>query len=271
MKRKRLRQVINKQFHQLHIDLNNMMNGFDGEAIHAFRVQYKKSRACLRMLSQGTGDQGRLKLSRRIKKVYALAGQLRDLQLLRQEIKTVTRNQPAMPLAFLVNLQNKIAGLKPELSQYCCGISVTKNQKKLVKRLPVRFSRKQVNRYIRQKWDEVRQALVSAGNTDKSIHGIRKAVKDLLYITAIGKKIRKTVLTSSPWPVDQQNPFKKILDDLGEFQDRTVWIALLRSSLAAGLKATEKKQIDAIRKNLIRDKNYRKSRLLHQMKELLIR
>src|SRR5262245_19892691 len=75
-----IKKIIRFRFHRLKKYLRQMKRRLSREAIHHFRVEVKKLRAFLRMIS---GD--KLKIPHALKNIYRQAGSVRELQLFLQQ------------------------------------------------------------------------------------------------------------------------------------------------------------------------------------------
>ena len=67
------------------------------EAIHLFRIEIKKLRAFLRLLSLKLKKEDELKLPFKIKKMYKYAGKIRDRQLHRKRMKAAIKKGMKIP------------------------------------------------------------------------------------------------------------------------------------------------------------------------------
>ena len=96
------RHIVKNYYRKLKKELGKVPRSFDTETIHQFRVEYKKLRAFLRMLSVQPVKEKKLKISKKIKTYYRLCGLLRDLQLQQKRIAS-TAVKPAGYLRLLAN------------------------------------------------------------------------------------------------------------------------------------------------------------------------
>jgi CHAD domain-containing protein len=115
MDQAQIKNITNSRYRKLKKHIERVAESFDAEAIHQFRVEYKKLRAFFRMLSQGEDAGGEIKILKKLKKGYNVSGYIRDLQLQQLRIMEASKPEPKKPQAYLTLLQKEIDKLKPEL------------------------------------------------------------------------------------------------------------------------------------------------------------
>ena len=86
MNQEQIKHIINNHYRKLKKHIKKVSEDFDVEAIHQFRVEYKKLWAFLRMISQQQETAGEINVSKKLKKGYNISGSIRDLQLQQQRI-----------------------------------------------------------------------------------------------------------------------------------------------------------------------------------------
>src|SRR5688572_29116885 len=96
MKRLELEKVVEKQLGQVEKYALKIPGYFEMEDIHELRVEYKKSRAFLRLL-QHHEDSYDLHIPRKIKQVYKAAGDVLDLQLFIARINSFLSSPQQLP------------------------------------------------------------------------------------------------------------------------------------------------------------------------------
>ncbi len=68
MNQEQIKHITNNHYRKLKKQIKKVAETFDVEAIHQFRVEYKKLRAFLRMISQQHAESGEIKVSKNFKK-----------------------------------------------------------------------------------------------------------------------------------------------------------------------------------------------------------
>src|SRR5665647_1643877 len=101
MNKEEIKHITDTHYKKIKKHIKQVTKDFDVEAIHQFRVEYKKLRAFLRMMSQQKGNAGEIKISKKLKKGYNISGVIRDLQLQQQRILEVTKDELKKPRAYI--------------------------------------------------------------------------------------------------------------------------------------------------------------------------
>jgi CHAD domain-containing protein len=229
VKKEQLRHITNNHYRKLKRHLKKIVRNFDIEEIHQFRVEYKKLRAFFRMLSLKIAGDGEIKIARALKKCYNIAGSIRDCQLQQLRIIDATKEEPKKPVPFLNFLQKKIDSLKPELLKLFLTNPVDASKKKTDPMLPEKFMLYSFRKFVQQKWVVVFAIIKSGHFSDENIHYIRKTLKDVAYNLNQYKDTRLILLSKSTWKGKDETYYHQLLQELGNFQDKCVAIALLKS------------------------------------------
>ena len=108
MNQEQIKHITNNHYRKLNKYIKKISEHFNEEAIHQFRVEYKKLRAFFRMISQQHDTAGEIKISKKLKKGYNISGSIRDLQLQQQRIISATKQELKKPKAYLTLLQKEI-------------------------------------------------------------------------------------------------------------------------------------------------------------------
>ena len=139
MDQEKIKHITNNHYRKLKKHIKKISEDFDMEAIHQFRIAYKKLRAFLRMISQDHETAGEIKVSKKLKRCYNLSGSVRDLQLQQQRILGATKQELEKPQAYINLLKKEIEKLKPELSEIFLEKPVTASKKKTDASIPDEF------------------------------------------------------------------------------------------------------------------------------------
>jgi len=261
-----IKHITNNHYRKLKKWFIQIIHGFDAEAIHQFRVEYKKLRAFLRMLSQVHETAGEIELSGKLKKGYNISGSIRDLQLQQQRITEATKQDQKKSPVYHTLLQREIDKLKPELSDIFLENPVDESKRKTDTSLPDEFQLSGFKVFIQNKWTTIKTIITSNHFSDDNIHAIRKSLKDLYYNMKIYEGIEHEVLTRSSWKGKDEQYFNQLLDELGSFQDKCTAIALLKSYWLNSLNTYNQELLGRIKKGWIRDKAGMKQLLVKKLK-----
>ena len=266
MKQDQIKHITNNHYRKLKKYFTQIIHGFDAEAIHQFRVEYKKLRAFFRMLSQGHETAGEIKISIKLRKGYNISGSIRDLQLQLQRIPKATKQDLKKSQVYLALLQREIDKLKPELSEVFSENPVDESKRKTDTFLPDEFQLSGFKVFIQNKWTTIKTIITSNHFSDDNIHVIRKSLKDLYYSMKIYEGTEHEVLTRSSWKGKDEQYFNQLLDELGSFQDKCTAIALLKSYWLNSLNTYNQELLGRIKKGWISDKVSMKQLLVKKLR-----
>lgn len=270
MNRELIKHITNNHYKKLKKLINEVVSGFDIEAIHQFRVEYKKLRAFLRMIPHGSDTTGKIKISGKLKKIYNISGRIRDLQLQRQRIRQATKQELEKPEAYLSLLQLEIEKLKPELIEISLEESVNQSRKKTNAAIPDKLPSDNFRNFARQKWVAVYEIILSGNFSDDNIHAIRKTLKDLFYNLKLYEGVEKELLSQGLWKEKVDSFFNEFLDELGNFQDKRTAIALLKYYKLNSLNKYNRELLERIKKRWLKDKVSMKQLLVKKLKTVII-
>ena len=269
MNQEQIKHITNNHYRKLKKHIKIVNDDFDMEAIHQFRVGYKKLRAFLRMISQLHEMAGEIKISKKLKKGYNISGSIRDLQLQQQRILEVTKQELKKPQAYISLLQKEIKKLKLELSEIFLEKPVTSSKKKTDASIPDKFKLKGFSNFVKKKWEAIYAIIVSRHFSDDNIHAIRKILKDLFYNLKIYEGVEHELFSMSIWKGKDEQYFNKLLDELGSFQDKCTAIALLKSYWLNSLNPYNRELLERIKKEWVKDKMRMKKSLVKELKDVV--
>ena len=265
MNHKQIKHITNNHYRKLKKQIKIVAENFDMEAIHQFRIAYKKLRAFLRMISQDYETADEIKISKKLKKSYNISGSIRDLQL-QQRILEATKQELKKPQAYISLLQKEIEKLQPELSEIFLEKPVTESKKKTDASIPDKFELNGFSNFVQKKWEAIYAIIASRHFSDDNIHAIRKSLKDLFYNLKIYEGVEHELLSLSIWKGKDEQYFNKLLDELGSFQDKCTAIALLKSYWLNSLNIYNRELLERIKKGWVKDKVRMKKLLVKELK-----
>jgi CHAD domain-containing protein len=266
MTKKQVKHIINDHYRKLKKQLNHIIPGFDPETIHQFRVEYKKLRAFLRMISRQNENGRKIKFSKNLKKAYKISRTIRDLQLQQQRILETTNPGLTKPKVYLMLLQKEIKKLKPEFSEIISEEPVTESKKKTNAAMPDKFTVLDFKLFIQEKWDAVNSIIVSGHLSDERIHAIRKELKDLFYNLKIFDGIEQDIASISNWKENTEPYIDQLQLDLGNFQDKCMAINLVKLYYPDSLSAGTRKELEQLKKKWENEKLRQKRLLVKKLK-----
>jgi CHAD domain-containing protein len=194
-----------------------MDSGYDQEVIHKLRTSFKKLRALLRWQKAGP------KNLQDIKHIYAIAGQLRNIQVVQQLLSSENVNH--QPFQNWVTIT--IGKIKKQWEETNFKESACKFQEKLQQLTwkPVKNKRFFSDRLIK-----IQSILLVDPVPDNLLHEIRKMIKDMYYVLAWWKsKVGNPGKLSKIISIEKLENMGKLI---GEYNDKRMLLILLTTYTA---------------------------------------
>lgn len=268
MKKKELKHIAGCHYKKLGKQIDKLSDGIDAEALHQFRVDYKKFRAFLRMISSGNMATDEIKTNKELKDLYVVCGTIRDFLLQQQRIKKEVNRELKNTASYIKLLQKKIAELSPEIEEIISQKPLSKLKRKTDSKLPETFLPVHFRKFVKQKWNSIYLIILSGDFSDDNVHLVRKQLKDLLYCLEIYEGLEYQFLSVTVFKGKDKSYFENLLDDLGIFQDRCTSVALLKSYWFTSFPAQHREQLESIKKKWIKEKTLLKKRIIKNLKLL---
>ncbi len=192
----------------------------DNELLHKLRTTYKKLRALVRM-QLGMGNAKVLPAF--LNKLYKTAGNSRDLLLHVEYIKEATKEKSNYPEAYIKIIKKEAAKHRKKLKARFKDFDKKGLLKEILDAMPKEATgTKDLLRWQKKQYDTIKKLAVEAP-TDKTIHDIRKRVKDVLYVfTHVDEQAY----------VKQIEHLKILAADLGQYQDYSIQLQILSEHTA---------------------------------------
>lgn len=225
MKRKKLK--IRKALERLKKNAAMIPHSEDNmEAIHQFRVAYKKMRAILRLCHTKHAKKT-IKIPAALRDIYNKAGKVRKFQLHYSSVLPHLNKRNR----YLFELIKSIQPLTQRLDKVVSKFDFPKAIKSITRRVPQRISNKIVRKFIRRKAKAVRSVLAQTVISDRKLHSVKKDLKDIMYnvnLFALPKRLKAVGITD-------EKGLKEFTDLLNDHQDYVDGINILRSSSFSNL------------------------------------
>jgi CHAD domain-containing protein len=264
MNGKEIKEKSKKHFKKTGKYLERVIPVYDAEDLHHFRAEYKKLRAFLRILSNGKADK-KIKLTKKVKKLYHVAGSLRDIQLQTARVNEQTDKGLEKPIQYLKFLNQEKQKLKLSFAELNSGNPVSHNQKISEKKLPCKFTFPDFKKFIRKK----KQSLVLITKTgvynDATLHETRKIIKDIFYNAGLFQTPGAIRLFSDTLRGNDEKYLPKLLEELGEYHDKAVSIELLKPEWLNAVNSTNRQSLHLIKEIWVDEKNRLKEPLIKKI------
>jgi CHAD domain-containing protein len=265
MNKKQLKHITGDHYRLLKKHIKKVTENFDADAIHQFRVAYKKLRAFLRMISAGNKKGRKIKISKKLQQAYSIAGSIRDLQLQQERIRLASSAEYKRPQDYLDRLQQTIELYKPGFAEVYLENPVDKCKKKTDGAMPDEFSFHLFSDFVTQKWTSVFTITKYRRLRDDQIHAIRKHLKDLFYNLKVYDDAEKVILSTGIWKNKDEAYYFQLLDQLGRFQDTCMSISYLDKKWVNGLNSYNRALLARVKKSWLKDKRQLKQMLLNKL------
>lgn len=215
------------------------------------------------MVAEEEGTKKGIGISKNLKAAYRVSGAIRDLQLQQQRVRKATRHDVIKPKVYLGLLQKEINKLKPRLVEILATNPVDKSKKKTDDAIPHTFPVARFRDFVHKKRGGVYEIIAAGHFTNTNIHTIRKNLKDLFYNFEIYDGAGGDMLAHGIWKGKDDKYFTDLLDELGQFQDQCIAIALTKPGWLNILPKNNHTRLERIRKT------WQKNKL--EMKQLLVK
>jgi CHAD domain-containing protein len=216
--------VYKTRFKKLLRHYHNLLEDFDPNVIHHFRLEIKKLTAFLHLIYVEK-ENHHSKIPKDIKLFYNLLGNIMNLQLHQSRVKDLSNDLLLeIPAVYLQCVDVEEKGLKKQARQTAKNISIKDFENKLIEEVPGKLTRKMQNDFIQKNLARFHELLALSFYTDEALHEVRKIMKDLMYNL---KYLDAGGLNSSVPELKSMNAITRIL---GDYHDLCISLSLLNST-----------------------------------------
>jgi hypothetical protein len=258
--------VIENRFIKISTSLHAILRNSAIADIRRFRVEIKRLNAFLHMVQSEWKDADELKFSKRLKKFYTAIGIIRNLQLQQVRIKKiVAATGDKLPSEYLRTLDGYAnAEMVAAKNLMKIGKSIGERKKHIISFLREKVCKIKTKRFLISESKLLDKQLMLRLYDDKSLHLIRKILKNILYTQPYIKKEIGTILPS--WLSDQAR--LKLLDNLlGNFRDACTGLNFLQFDFKDNIIEKERIVLKNIEKEWLGEKESVKQEIMNQLKQ----
>ena len=257
--------VIESRFGKINSSLDLVLDNYDAEDIHHFRVETKKLKAFLHMLALGLNDAHSFKLPAEIRRFYKAIGIVRSLQLQHDKFKKIAaETDDHLPSQYMSELDTEekanIAKAKKLIKS---KEPFRKEKEHLISVLMKGGDEIKVNLFLKSAVRSLKRHLISEHLTDETLHAVRKILKDILYTQPF---IEVKINTTLPSIFSDQANLKLVSTLLGDFQDIYTGSKLLQEYSTDGLPEPELIFLKNVEKEWKEEKKEIRKRIMDQLK-----
>lgn len=260
--------LIDKHFEQLKKLAAKIDEDFDADAIHDFRVSFKKLRALFRMLAIARNHDHLLRMPKAMKRCYSILGEIRDAQLLKQQMEAMVKGSRAALLApYFAQLQKQNDTAQQEWKEADAGDCIRDAHEKAMKAKHRKITTTLFKNFLHLKLQAI-YSIINAGKfTDEHIHFTRKSLKDIHYNIQFFTGDAYGGLLADTWKKLDRAYFEQLLDELGRFQDKCTAIRLQQAVCVNNLPAACRILLQEISVSWRQEKQAMKLDLVKKLKD----
>ncbi len=241
MKKKEIEKYLPERVHELHRNYKILLRHFEPEAVHNFRVDYKKLRAGFRLFNTGLKKDDQLKTGKKLDNFYHLAGNLRNLQLHHSRIVNLAKDLlVSAPVQYLAYLENEIAQSIKALESLSSSISAGYFAGLEHQAADVTYNEDATEGFINHNRMRAIQLFFLSDYKDEDLHSIRKLLKDFFYNKPFLMMSRQTIL---PPPFAGFETLEQFTEKLGNFNDLCIALELLSADAIALIERESEKNV----------------------------
>ena len=272
MKKDTIIHIFEKRCKKIRKHYYKLLEDFDAEEVHDFRLEIKKLRAFIRLVNKGLPEDEPLKIEKNLKTFYSTTGNLRNLELHQQRINLFCEDLLLeKPELYFQILKKEEDELKINARQLAALISLNGFEKKIKNALPDKLKPSAIDDFIVEKKCTLRAFISLQEHQEEILHEIRKILKDLLYDWVY---LDLDVAATLPSSLGHPDVLRDLTVKLGDFHDISVSLLFIEPAhidqmMAAPDYAREKDLLQLIRQHLegVRDELKKELRaLLYQVK-----
>ncbi len=229
MKKAEMSSIIIHAYEQIHQKASLLKGRFIVSDIHDFRLEVKKLKAFLHLISMAKGGSKVGDLPRKLHQYYKALGQIRDLQLQKLVLKNEWKSRwGPQKKNYLDHIDQLIAQAMETATALPNGDKPFENGSiHLLATLPARLTSEEAGAFVTHCWTPLLQAGYPSQLDDEQLHHIRKALKNLQYTWEyLEGSLSYKGFVFSPEKI------KSITNMLGDYLDKVVQLRLLTEDIA---------------------------------------
>ncbi|HEX5155191.1 MAG TPA: CHAD domain-containing protein [Parafilimonas sp.] len=237
MKKKEIAEVVEESFKILEKLRRKILEEFDADDIHDFRVEVKKLRAFLRLVNIKKDDDEPT-IPKLLKTFYGYIGIVRNIHLLRHHLfKYITDSSAKKTTAFLKLMSSDEDFWKKEGVELMIDNNFKDVKEKILEALPGKLEKSRIKKFIGDKLSDLGKLLEDLDD-DHQMHSTRKILKDILYTWRFTKHH-----ADLPEIIAGEDKLKSLTSVLGDFMDKSVEIEFLQPSYVDKIKSKKEKSL----------------------------
>ena len=179
----KIEKLINRKVNKTECFAKKIGKGFRENDIHKFRVSVKMLRSFLRLIAWHSGNH-KVKIPGKLRRLYLLAGEIRELQL---ELAFFGGKHINVP-EYLLELNNTMQHTKNEWKRIYTKKFFHKIASKLSGLHSEKVPKSAIGDWVKENAGKIEKLSHAILISDIGLHDIRKMLKGIIYITRLGEK-----------------------------------------------------------------------------------
>lgn len=238
MKHKEIVRVLKKKLKECDKLAGAVGSGFDREVIHDFRVSVKVLRAVLRLMESAT-DGARFKIPAKLKRLYRIAGVIREAQL---EMEWLNKKRLTVP-AYTTALADMISEQQGEWHKCYDKKTIRHAADKMVTYPFKPLTAEALHYFCDTRTGAI--ASVNLSTTDTQLHDVRKGIKHMLHVADyLAPKLKRTARFPDTGAIIQLRVLDKAI---GNYNDDRLALEHITEYLTQNLSREERTAITQFR------------------------
>lgn len=254
-----------KHFNEFQQKAVEVSKDFQEDAIHQFRVEYKRLRAYIRLASISVKFDKGVKMNKGVKYWYNVLGHLRNLQLQQHRVVAAFEMDQERPQGYIKALEREISIVKLTFSVKSFGSAVEMNKNKLNRFILVKIKKWHCLKFIFVKLLLVYEVLLNGELDDNDFHTIRKSLKDIFNFLSMEKLSLSEFSSSSIFNSNDDQYLKCLIEKLGKFQDVCTAIILLSAIWFNPMDLNEQNMLLQLKEKWVQEKEQLRGDLVRNL------
>jgi len=189
-------------------------------------------------------------------------GKIRDRQLCLKRIKQNERADDGRFRNEVHSLEKKIKELEEKRSGFLTKNEFEAIEEDIIKVLPIASADVLVSGFFKQKLNVINKIASKSELSDQELHNVRKAIKDIIYITRIYRDDLNMPLPFPFWNEAELQMAESFSHKLGLFNDTCIALSFLASPEINKTKMPAHEHLQVMRRRWLSEKRKLKKRIL---------
>jgi len=243
------KKIIGERYAGINKYLKKPDRWFEVDHIHLFRLEVKKLNSFLGLLSMGAD---KFNLPKALKKVYKILGRIRMNQLQEENVLCTAKElRIGLPVHYLISLKIEKSELKKRAKGLLMNIEPLR-VKKLGGDIPKIILSENERSYLVGQEKNLNE-LITGQSDDKSLHRVRKVLKNILYDLPFLKHEMKE---RPEFSRDNTRRMKSLESDLGTFHDISLSLQQLARAMNGQYERAEREILMSIQEQWTKNKEH---------------